>query len=92
MGLFYSLRGFFRSPGAPPRDPGIQSGMPGGYASESAAEVTFDSAMQISPVWAAVKLISETIGSMPFNIYEVGSEGRKIATGHPLHRSHRFAR
>ena len=86
MGLFYSLRGFFRSPGAPPRDPGIQSGMPGGYASESAAEVTFDSAMQISPVWAAVKLISETIGSMPFNIYEVGSEGRKIATGHPLHR------
>lgn len=86
MGLFYSLRGFFRSPGAPARDTGIQSGTPGGYGSAAAAEVTFDSAMQISPVWAAVKLISETIGSMPFNIYEVGSGGRKVATQHPLHR------
>ena len=86
MGLFYSLRGFFRSPGAPPRDAGLQSGQPGGYSSESAAEVTFDSAMQISPVWAAVKLISETIGSMPFNVYEIGAGGRKVATEHPLHR------
>jgi len=42
--------------------------------------------MQISPVWAAVKLISESIGSMPFNIYEVGPEGREVAVNHPLHR------
>lgn len=86
MGFFYSLRGLFRSPGAPSRDAGIQSGQPGGYSTNAAAEVTFDSAMQISPVWAAVKLISETIGSMPFNIYKVGPNGRQIATDHPLHR------
>ena len=86
MGLFYALRGFFRTPGAPPRDDGIQSGMPGGTGTTTAAEVTFDSAMQISAVWAAVKLISESIGSMPFNIYRITPQGREIATDHPLHR------
>ena len=86
MGFFYSLRGLFGSPGAPPISEGLQSGQPGGYGTESAACVTFDSAMQISPVWAAVKLISETIGSMPFNIYKVGPKGRVIAVDHPLHR------
>jgi len=84
MGLFYALRGMLRSPGGPPRDDGIQSGQPGAYGSASAADVTFDTAMQISPVWAAVKLISESIGSMPFNIYETGTEGRKVAVNHPL--------
>jgi len=86
MGFLYSLRGMFGSPGAPSRDAGLQSGQPNSYGTLPAAEVTFDSAMQISPVWAAVKLISETIGSMPFNIYKVGPGGRTIATDHPLHR------
>jgi len=86
MGLFYALRGFFRAPGAPPRDDGIQSGMPGGTGTTPAAEVNFDSAMQVSAVWAAVKLISESIGSMPFNIYRITPQGREIATDHPLHR------
>lgn len=86
MGLLYSLRGIFGSPGAPARNDGLQSGQPGAYGSVAAAEVNFDTAMQISPVWAAVKLISESIGSMPFNIYEVTGQGRRIATEHPLHR------
>ena len=86
MSLFSSLSGFFRSPGAPPRVDGLQSGGPTGYGTSAAADVSFDTAMQISPVWAAVKLISESIGSMPFNIYEVGPEGREVAVNHPLHR------
>jgi len=86
MSLFSSLSGFFRSPGAPPRVDGLQSGGPNGYGTAAAAEVNFDTAMQISPVWAAVKLISESIGSMPFNIYETGPNGRKVAVNHPLHR------
>jgi len=86
MSLFSSLSGFFRSPGAPPRFDGLQSGGPTGYGTAAATEVNFDTAMQISPVWAAVKLISESIGSMPFNIYETGSEGRKVAVNHPLHK------
>jgi len=86
MSLFSSLSGFFRTPGAPPRVDGLQSGMPTSYGTMAAADVNFDTAMQISPVWAAVKLISESIGSMPFNIYELGPEGRKVAVNHPLHR------
>ena len=86
MSLFSSLSGLFRSPGAPARVDGLQSGQPGSYGTTAAAEVNFDTAMQISPVWAAVKLISESIGSMPFNIYETGPQGRKIAVNHPLHR------
>lgn len=52
----------------------------------AAADVNFDTAMQISPVWAAVKLISESIGSMPFNVYKITDKGREVATDHPLHR------
>ncbi|MGP4843317.1 phage portal protein [Marinobacter sp. 1Y8] len=86
MSLFTAFSGFFRSPGAPPRVDGLQTGIPGGYGTTAAAEVSFDTAMQISPVWAAVKLISESIGSMPFNVYKVTDKGREIATDHPLHR------
>ena len=31
MSLFYNILGLFRSPGAPPRDEGLQSGVPTTY-------------------------------------------------------------
>lgn len=84
MGLFLSLRGLFGGPGSPTVDAGAQSNMPLSYATSPAAIVTSDSAMQISAVWGAVRLISETIASLPFDIYEKGEEGRKVATNYPL--------
>lgn len=86
MGLFNSILGVFRTPGAPPRDQGLQSGQPRSYGAAAAAEVNFDSAMQISAVWAAVRIISETIGSLPFHLYARTEGGRREATSHPLHR------
>ncbi|MGP9834218.1 phage portal protein [Marinobacter sp. NSM] len=86
MSLFYAIRNFFRGPGSPAREPGLQSGQPGGYSTDSAAEVNFDTAMQISAVWAAARIISESIGSLPFHLYKSGPEGREEATEHPLHR------
>lgn len=87
MSLFYSLRGlFFGQPGAPSREVGTQTIGPMGYSAPAAAEVTVDSAMQISAVWAAVRIISETIGSLPFNLYEIGEDGRSVATEHDLQR------
>ena len=65
MGVFYAIRNFFRGPGAPARDVGLQSGQPGGYAIEAAAEVSTDTALQISAVWRAVRIISEAHGSIP---------------------------
>ena len=84
MSIFYAIRNFFSSPGAPERTFGVQSGIPA-YSDTSAATVTFDSAMQISAVWAAVRIISETLGSLPFEIYEKSDAGRKPALKHPLH-------
>ena len=63
---------------------GIQYGTPLGYSEPSAVPVTFDSAMQLSAVWACVKLISETVSSLPLTLYKVDDNGRKIAKTHPL--------
>ncbi len=85
MSVFYAIRNFFRGPGAPARDEGVQSGQPAVYGTAPAAEVTFDTAMQISAVWAAVRLIAETIGSMPFNLYRIENGDRIEATDNDLH-------
>lgn len=78
MGVFYAIRNFFRGPGAPTRSEGLQSGQPAGYGTDSAAEVNPDTAMQVSAVWAAVRLIAETIGSLPFDIYKTDAEGNRV--------------
>lgn len=51
----------------------------------SATPVTFDSAMQLSAVWACVKLIAETVASLPLTVYRVTPQGRQVASRHWLH-------
>jgi len=51
---------------------------------ETAEPVTFDSAMQITTVWACVKLLAETVSSLPLTIYKVTENGRKVDENHPL--------
>jgi HK97 family phage portal protein len=51
------------------RNVGTQYASPA-YAENSAVAVTEDTAMQVSAVWACVKLLSETVSSLPLNIYE----------------------
>lgn len=59
------------------------------YAGQGAANgkpVTVDSALQLSTVWACVRLISETISTLPLGFYEKMPDGsRKSATEHPLY-------
>lgn len=86
MGIFYALRGLFRSTGSPDRSIGLQSSAPAGYTATAAAAVSFDSAMQISAVWAAVRLIAETIASLPFELYKTDGKNRTKATDHDLYR------
>jgi HK97 family phage portal protein len=48
--------------------------------------VTVDSALQLSTVWSCVRLISETISTLPLGFYEKLPDGsRKAATDHPLY-------
>ncbi|MBV5296680.1 MAG: phage portal protein [Rhodoferax sp.] len=54
------------------------------YGEEAASPVTFDSAMQLSAVWACVKLLAETVSSLPLSVYKIGANGRKIAESHAL--------
>lgn len=43
------------------------------------------SALKFSPVFAAVRKISETIASLPLHIYKEQDKGKKKATDHPLY-------
>lgn len=71
--------------GAGSRSAGMQSGAPSYYSTASAVPVTIDTALQLSAVWACVKLIAECIGSLPIKIYDVDSKGvRTLNTEHPL--------
>ena len=41
--------------------------------------------MQLDAVWACVRLISETIASLPLGMYERTPQGKRYAPQHPLH-------
>jgi HK97 family phage portal protein len=58
----------------------VSSGGPGGY-------VTGDTALQVSTVFACVRVLAETIGSLPLILYKKQSKGSKVrATEHPLYK------
>lgn len=51
----------------------------------SGKTVTEQTAIQISTVYACVRVIAETIASLPMNVYEAKNDGTKqIAANHPL--------
>jgi HK97 family phage portal protein len=47
--------------------------------------VSSESAMRITAVWACVRVIAETIGSLPLGIYRRGRDGRELDRNHPLY-------
>ena len=54
--------------------------------SGSGKSVTVQSAIQLSTVYACVRVISETIASLPLGIYETVNDVNEKATDHPLYR------
>jgi len=59
------------------RKQGYQDENPNQYSSESAATVTFDTAMTVSAWFASIRLLTETIGSMPLKIYKKNPDGSR---------------
>jgi len=51
----------------------------------SGVSVNAQTAMQLSAVWACVRLISETIAALPLSMYERGPGGKRQAPQHWLH-------
>lgn len=55
--------------------------------SSSGKLVTADKAMQLSTVWACVRLLSESISTLPIKIYQSRSDGsHTLAKEHPVYR------
>ena len=52
--------------------------------SDSGMPVTPAAMLQLSAVWACTRLISETIATLPLNLYERTSAGKRVAVQHPL--------
>lgn len=71
---------------ASPRD--AVSAAPGFYygASLSGKSVTPTSAIQVSAVYACVRVIAETVASLPLHVYEATNAGSRKAGEHPLYR------
>lgn len=64
------------------RDADLYSGLPD---SETGVVVTVKTAMQLDAVWSCVRLISETIATLPLSMFERTSAGKRIASQHALH-------
>lgn len=56
-----------------------------GNANTTGRPVTPATAVGSTAVWAAVRIISESIATLPLRVYERGTDGRTIATQHPLY-------
>lgn len=56
----------------------------GGGGTVAGIPVTQDTALQISTVWSCVRVLSETIGALPWAIYEKDRTGNAVKVDHPL--------
>jgi HK97 family phage portal protein len=56
-----------------------------GSTTEAGVTVSVTTALQLDAVWSCVRLISETIATLPLSMYERSSAGKRIARQHPLH-------
>jgi HK97 family phage portal protein len=57
------------------------------YSSSTGIDVNERTALEVTAVWAAVRVIAESIASLPFNMYEQSKDGnRSIAIKHPVHK------
>ena len=48
-----------------------------GRASSAGTRVSVNTALGLSPVWAATKIISESVGQLPFKVYRDTGDGEK---------------
>ena len=59
------------------RHAGYQDENPNGYPSDSAASVSFDSAMTLSAFWACTRVLTETLAAMPIKCYRRMPDGSR---------------
>jgi HK97 family phage portal protein len=82
MSLWTAISSFFGT--STSRSVGKQSEEPSAYAAEAAAAVNTDSALQLSTVWACVRLITETVSFLPLKMWRIENGVRVLETKHPI--------
>jgi HK97 family phage portal protein len=80
------VRGLFR---ASPNNPSTSLAKPAEWLfsddrSKTGVSVNEKSAMTFSAVWASVRILSETIGSLPWNVYTIEDESPVLVTNNPI--------
>jgi HK97 family phage portal protein len=83
MSLFYNIGQWLF--GGLYRERGLQYPQPA-YAEASASPVTFDTALQLSAVWACLKLLSETPASLPLKFYNMDGLQETENKDHALYK------
>lgn len=82
---FWQKLGSWFGMGGTQRNAGLQQTGPA-YQKPAASCVTEESAMQLSAVWACVRLLSETVASLPVTVYRKTPDGRVVDNDHWLAR------
>jgi HK97 family phage portal protein len=88
MGLADFVRGIFgrteTRAGYSLRDPALVA-LFGGHESDAGVTVTEQNVLHSSPVWSAVRVISEGVASLPLILYKRDESHKSRANGHPLY-------
>ncbi len=67
-------------------DPRLVVAVGGGVESHSGERVTTEAALQLDAVWACVRIVSQTIATLPIFVYERQGDSNEVASDHPLYR------
>lgn len=65
-----------------PKDPELYRDTP---ANDAGVQVTAKAVMQLDAAWSCVRLISETIATLPLSMFERTKTGKRLASQHALH-------
>jgi HK97 family phage portal protein len=82
----WALRSSPPSSSLHPRDPVLAELFGSSSGTISGVSVTPETALQCPPVYACVRLVSNTVATIPLDLFErVSADANQRATGHPLH-------
>ena len=85
------LKGLFSRGGISNPDEGEQHSGPLSRSNDAQVTYSDDRALQVSAVWSCVRLITETVGSLPVGVYRREGETRQPESDHYLARLFREA-
>lgn len=65
-------------------NPELWSGFGGAFETEAGEAISDATAMQISTVFSCVRILAESVASLPLRLFTVTPQGRTVETAHPL--------